>query len=135
MPVTLRALGFVIRNHFGLGMFIWHKRMLADEVYMARYKNLFLRSYVSALVIGVVGYVVIIWMRVGRVLWHNIIYFFISKMYLEIPVPHYYCQSELTEFEKKSMLCNFANVNIRQVRQHNFFRRAETNEIFCATVK
>jgi len=44
MSVTLRTLGFVIRNQFGLGMFIWHKGMLADEFYMASYKNLFCKE-------------------------------------------------------------------------------------------
>jgi len=44
MSVTLRSLGFVIRNYFGLGMLIWHKRMLADEFYMARYEDFFLKE-------------------------------------------------------------------------------------------
>ena len=44
MSVILRSLVFTIRNYFGLGMFIWHKRMLADEFYMARYKDFFLKE-------------------------------------------------------------------------------------------
>ena len=132
MPVTLRALGFVIRNHFGLGMFIWHKRMLAEEFYMARYKNVFLSTYVSALVIGVVGYCVIIWMCVGSVLRHNSIYCFNTKMYLNIRRSHLYCQSAMTEFDRKNMLCNFVNEIVRNVCQNNLLQRAETIKILCA---
>jgi hypothetical protein len=44
ISVTLRSFGFVIRNHFCLGMFIWHRRMLAGEFYVARYKNFFLKE-------------------------------------------------------------------------------------------
>ena len=94
-------------------------------------RTYFVRSYISALVIGVVGYCVIIWMCVGSVLRHNSIYCFVSKIYLNIPKSHQYCHSALTEFERKSMLCNFVNVIVRNVCQNNFLQGAETIEILC----
>ena len=43
MSVTRVSLCFVIRNHFGVGMFIWHKGMLASDFCMAIHKD-FLRK-------------------------------------------------------------------------------------------
>jgi hypothetical protein len=83
-----------------------------------------------------VWYCEFIWMWVGRLLWHNSIYYFISKVYLDIPSFHYCCQSALMEFESKSTSCHFASVIFRKSYQKkNFYDWQTTNKMLCVLVE